>query len=110
MSEAARFSFSLVAVLLLKTFADRRDHTRRGVAPSLIIQRTAPIEIESSTASRSTAAPPRGCNDMNDDLDERLRWVLAIALGSIIIGGTADLAMDKPVTWLSFHVIFETLM
>jgi DNA-binding CsgD family transcriptional regulator len=49
-------------------------------------------------------------NDMNDDLDERLRWLLAIALGSIIIGGTADLMMDKPATWLSFHVIFETLM
>ena len=47
---------------------------------------------------------------MNDDLDERLRWLLAIALGSIIIGGTADLVMDKPATWLSFHVIFETLM
>ena len=48
--------------------------------------------------------------DMNDDLDERLRWLLAIALGSIIVGGTADLVMDKPATWLSFHVIFETLM
>jgi DNA-binding CsgD family transcriptional regulator len=47
---------------------------------------------------------------MNDDVDARLRWVLAIALGSIIVGGTADLAMDRPATWLSFHVIFETLM
>lgn len=47
---------------------------------------------------------------MNDDLDGRLRWVLAIALASIILGGTADLMMDKPVTWLSFHVVFETLM
>jgi DNA-binding CsgD family transcriptional regulator len=46
---------------------------------------------------------------MNFD-DTRLRWILAIALVSIIVGGTADLAMDKPVTWLSFHVIFETLM
>ena len=45
-----------------------------------------------------------------NDVDARLRWVLAIALGSIIVGGTADLAMDKPATWLSFHVIFETLM
>jgi DNA-binding CsgD family transcriptional regulator len=36
--------------------------------------------------------------------------VLAIALASILIGGTADLVMDKPATWLSFHVIFETLM
>ena len=47
---------------------------------------------------------------MNDDLDARLRWILAVALVSIIVGGTADLAMDKPATWLSFHVIFETLM
>jgi DNA-binding CsgD family transcriptional regulator len=47
---------------------------------------------------------------MNHDLDNRLHWILAIALGSIIVGGTADLAMDKPATWLSFHVVFETLM
>ena len=47
---------------------------------------------------------------MNDDLDARLRWILAIALLSIIIGGTADLVMDNPQTWLSFHVVFETLM
>ena len=47
---------------------------------------------------------------MNDDLDGRLGWVLAIALASIVIGGTADLMMDKPATWLSFHVIFETIM
>src|SRR5688572_27676523 len=49
-------------------------------------------------------------SDMNHDLDNRLHWILAIALGSIIVGGTADLAMDKPATWLSFHVVFETLM
>ena len=47
---------------------------------------------------------------MNDHLDARLRWILAVALVSIIVGGTADLAMDKPATWLSFHVVFETLM
>ena len=47
---------------------------------------------------------------MDNDLDGRLHWVLAIALGSIIIGGTFDLMMDKPATWLSFHVVFETLM
>jgi DNA-binding CsgD family transcriptional regulator len=47
---------------------------------------------------------------MNDDLDARLRWILAVALFSIIVGGTADLAMDKPATWLSFHVVFETIM
>lgn len=47
---------------------------------------------------------------MDNQLDLRLHVILAIALMSIIIGGTADLVMDKPVTWLSFHVIFETLM
>ena len=46
---------------------------------------------------------------MNHD-DARLRGILAIALLSIIVGGTVDLVMDRPVTWLSFHVIFETLM
>lgn len=45
--------------------------------------------------------------DVNDG---RLRWLLAIALLSIVVGGVADLAMDRPTTWLSFHVIFETLM
>ena len=44
----------------LRAFADRRDHTRRDVAPSLIIQRTAPIEIESSTASRPQTCTTRG--------------------------------------------------
>jgi DNA-binding CsgD family transcriptional regulator len=39
-----------------------------------------------------------------------LRWLLALALGSIIVGGTLDLVMDDPTTWLSFHVIFETTM
>jgi len=47
---------------------------------------------------------------MDHDLDSRLHWILAIALLSIIIGGTADLIMDRPATWLSFHVVFETLM
>ena len=47
---------------------------------------------------------------MEQDMDSRLRVILAVALLSIIVGGTADLAMDEPATWLSFHVIFETLM
>jgi DNA-binding CsgD family transcriptional regulator len=47
---------------------------------------------------------------MEHDLDSRLHLILAIALLSIIIGGAADLMMDKPATWISFHVIFETLM
>lgn len=45
-----------------------------------------------------------------EEMDTRLRWILAIALVSIIIGGTADLVMDRPAAWLSFHVVFETLM
>ena len=47
---------------------------------------------------------------MEHELDTRLHVILAIALLSIIVGGTADLMMDRPATWLSFHVIFETLM
>lgn len=47
---------------------------------------------------------------MDQDLDSRLLVILAIALASIVIGGTADLVMDRPQTWLSFHVIFEVLM
>ena len=47
---------------------------------------------------------------MTRELDARLRWVIGVALVSIIIGGTADLFMDRPATWLSFHVIFELLM
>lgn len=47
---------------------------------------------------------------MTDDVNARLQGVLAVALVSIVAGGTADLVMDKPSTWISFHVIFETLM
>jgi DNA-binding CsgD family transcriptional regulator len=47
---------------------------------------------------------------MGDGIDNRLRGILAVALLSIIIGGTADLVMDDPETWLSFHVVFELLM
>ena len=43
-------------------------------------------------------------------MDTRLRGILAVALLSIIVGGTADLVMDDPPTWLSFHVVFEMLM
>lgn len=41
---------------------------------------------------------------------ERLRLILAVALVSIIVGGSIDLIMDRPQDWLSFHVIFETTM
>jgi DNA-binding CsgD family transcriptional regulator len=47
---------------------------------------------------------------MDRNLDSRLQFILAIALGSIIVGGAADLMMDHPETWLSMHVIFETTM
>lgn len=40
----------------------------------------------------------------------RLRWLLVLALVSIIVGGTVDLVLDQPQDWISFHVIFETLM
>lgn len=42
--------------------------------------------------------------------DDRLRLILIVALVSIIVGGTADLIMDNPESWLSFHVFFETLI
>ena len=43
--------------------------------------------------------------------DERwLQALLFVALGSIIVGGVVDLILDQPESWLSFHVIFETLM
>ena len=47
---------------------------------------------------------------MDAGSDSRLPRLLALALGSIIVGGTIDLVMDQPERWLSFHVIFETLM
>ncbi len=47
---------------------------------------------------------------MDDEDDGRMRVVLAMALVAIIVGGVADLIMDDPESWLSFHVIFETLM
>lgn len=45
-----------------------------------------------------------------EGMDTRLRVILAVALLSIIVGGTADLVMDDPQTWLSFHVVFEVMM
>ncbi|HET9797819.1 MAG TPA: helix-turn-helix transcriptional regulator [Gemmatimonadaceae bacterium] len=45
-----------------------------------------------------------------DGLDGRLLGLLTLALLSIIVGGTADLVMDHPARWLSFHVVFEMLM
>ena len=47
---------------------------------------------------------------MDPDFDSRLPMLLVLALSSIVVGGAADLLLDQPVHWLSFHVIFETLM
>lgn len=47
---------------------------------------------------------------MDSEGQEKLRLILAVALASIIVGGTIDLAMDRPEAWLSFHVVFESLM
>ena len=46
---------------------------------------------------------------MTSELTARLRLILAIALGSIIVGGSIDLVLDDPTNWLSAHVIFELL-
>lgn len=47
---------------------------------------------------------------MDVDRGSRLPVLLALALGSVVVGGTIDLLLDQPQQWLSFHVIFETLM
>ena len=47
---------------------------------------------------------------MEDDAPPRMRLILAVALAAIIVGGTVDLVLDQPDTWLSFHVIFELVM
>ena len=41
---------------------------------------------------------------------ERLQLILGIALVSIMVGGTVDLILDEPESWLSFHVFFEVLI
>jgi len=48
--------------------------------------------------------------EWGEPASSRMRLVLAIALGSIIVGGSVDLFMDQPLHWLSFHVIFEVTM
>jgi DNA-binding CsgD family transcriptional regulator len=47
---------------------------------------------------------------MDVEGQEKLQLFLAIALVSIIVGGTIDLILDQPESWLSFHVFFESLM
>lgn len=47
---------------------------------------------------------------MQHEDHDHLRTILVVALLSIIVGGSIDLLMDQPEDWLSFHVVFETLM
>lgn len=47
---------------------------------------------------------------MNENRDTRLPLLLVVALASILVGGTVDLVLDEPEDWISFHVIFESLM
>lgn len=47
---------------------------------------------------------------MDELTSDRMLLVLATALVSIIVGGTVDLILDQPESWLSFHVVFEGLM
>lgn len=47
---------------------------------------------------------------MEQEDHDNLRIILVVALLSIIVGGTIDLLLDQPQDWLSFHVVFESLM
>jgi DNA-binding CsgD family transcriptional regulator len=47
---------------------------------------------------------------MDEIRDYRLPLLLVVALISIVVGGTVDLILDRPEHWISFHVIFESLM
>lgn len=58
---------------------------------------------------RRDDAPGLLRDDATSAMDARMRVVLAVALLSIVVGGTADLVMDQPARWLSFHVVFELL-
>lgn len=49
-------------------------------------------------------------DDTTDGMGRRMRGILALALLSIIVGGTTDLVMDQPERWLSVHVVFELVM
>src|SRR5688572_25280067 len=48
--------------------------------------------------------------EIDGEISGRLKILLGLALTSVVIGGTIDLLMDQPETWLSFHVVFESLM
>jgi DNA-binding CsgD family transcriptional regulator len=44
------------------------------------------------------------------DAVARFRWLATVLLGAIAIGGAIDLALDRPTTLWSFHVLFEVGM
>lgn len=41
------------------------------------------------------------------DPEDRLRLLLAVVLGVILIAGIVDLVLDRPESWTSPHVLFE---
>ncbi len=41
------------------------------------------------------------------DVGVRFRWLATALLGAIAAGGAVDLALDRPMTLWSFHVLFE---
>lgn len=44
---------------------------------------------------------------MHFDSEDRLRLLLGVALGVILVAGTVDLILDRPDRWTSPHVLFE---
>lgn len=47
---------------------------------------------------------------MDDQNSQQLRLPLAILLVAIAVGGTVDLALDRPTTWRSLHVLYEVAL
>ena len=47
---------------------------------------------------------------MDDQNSQQLRLPLAILLVAIALGGTVDLVLDRPASWLSFHVFYEVAL
>lgn len=44
---------------------------------------------------------------MHLDTEDRLRLILAVVLGVILVAGVVDLVLDQPESWTSPHVLFE---
>jgi DNA-binding CsgD family transcriptional regulator len=47
---------------------------------------------------------------MDEENGPRLELPLALLLLAIAAGGAIDLALDRPATWLSFHVVYEVAL